>query len=311
MSCAIPVIYGQTATGKTALAMALAIEYPVEVIAADSGTVYRGLDIATAKPSVEERQLVPHHLVDIADPNDMFTVAEFQKLALSAINDVRRRKSVPLVVGGGRLYVSALVNGLDIPAVAPNSQFRDASQDFERQHPGVLYEKLRLLDPAAASWIHPHNIRRTIRFLEVIEFTGSTVSGRRGSTPRLPFQVFALRMDYELLDRVISKRIDKMFASGLVDEVQGLLRAGVSRRAPSMHGIGYRETAALLNGELTFEQALEGCKQRTRRLARRQLSWFKKDPSIRWITVVPDSANSALDQLRHAVQGFMNDDAKN
>lgn len=278
------VICGATATGKTAAAAALAAELGGEIVAADSRTVYRGMDIGTAKPPPALRAAVPHHLLDVAEPTQVFTVAQYQRLATSAIADILSRGRLPLLVGGTGLYIRAVVDGLRIPRVPPDWAFRHQAEAQERAAPGVLYARLQRLDPLAAQRIHPRNLRRIIRALEVIAATGRPISEQQEAHPG-PWRVFiaGLWMPRPLLYRRIDRRVDEQLAQGLVREVEGLLARGVPPEAPAMQGLGYKEIVPYLRGETTLAEAVAALKRNTRRFARRQESWFRRDPRIRWI----------------------------
>ncbi len=278
------VICGATATGKTAAAAALAAQLGGEIVAADSRTVYRGMDIGTAKPPPGLRAAVPHHLLDVAEPTEVFTVAQYQRLATSAITDILRRGRLPLLVGGTGLYIRAVVDGLRIPRVPPDWAFRRQAEAQERAAPGVLYARLQRVDPLAAQRVHPRNLRRIIRALEVIAATGRPISEQQEAQPG-PWRVFiaGLWMPRPLLYRRIDRRVDEQLAQGLVREVEGLLARGVPPEAPAMQGLGYKEIVPYLRGETTLAEAVAALKRNTRRFARRQESWFRRDPRIRWI----------------------------
>ncbi|MDR7499318.1 MAG: tRNA (adenosine(37)-N6)-dimethylallyltransferase MiaA, partial [Armatimonadota bacterium] len=292
------VICGPTAVGKTAAAVALAARLGAEIVAADSRTVYRYMDIGTAKPSVEQRRAVPHHLLDIADPDEVVTLARYRDLALEAIRQIRGRGRVPLLVGGTGLYIRAVVNGFAIPAVAPDWELRRRLEALEASAPGTLYTRLCRVDPAAAARIHPRNLRRVIRALEVYERTGAPISQlqRRGDPVGRVVQV-GLTMDRAALYRRIDERADSQIAAGLVDEVRDLLRRGYAPTLPAMSGVGYKEIVAHLTGQVSLEEAVRRLKRNTRRLAKRQYTWFRADPRIRWIDVDQWSADEVARRI--------------
>ncbi|MDR5689325.1 MAG: tRNA (adenosine(37)-N6)-dimethylallyltransferase MiaA, partial [Armatimonadota bacterium] len=235
------VVVGPTAVGKSAVAVELAERLGGEVVCADSRTVYRGMDIGTAKPTAALRARVPHHLLDVADPAEVFTVWDFQRLARQAIADIRTRGRVPILVGGTGLYVRAVVDGLRIPQVPPDWAARRAWEEQERQQPGVLYRRLMELDPEAASRIPPQNLRRVIRALEVVVHTGRPFSQlARREAGEEAFQV-GLTVDRMRLYERISRRIQQQLAAGLVEEVRALLARGVDPSKPAMQGLGYKE----------------------------------------------------------------------
>lgn len=280
------VICGPTAVGKTAASVALAQRIGAEIIAADSRTIYRFMDIGTAKPSSRQRRAVPHHLLDIADPDEVVTLATYRRLAAEASAQVRGRGRVPLLVGGTGLYIRAVVEGFTIPAVPPDHELRRRLEETEQHAPGTLYARLAAVDPAAAARIHPRNARRLIRALEVFERTGRPISTlqERGEPLRRTLQI-GLTMAREALYRAIDDRVDAQIAAGLVEEVRGLLARGYAPSLPSMTGLGYKEIAAHLDGGIPLEEAIRTLKRRTRRFAKRQYTWFRADPRIRWIDV--------------------------
>ena len=283
-------IIGPTAVGKTELAIQLAKRLPAggEIVSADSRLFYRGMDIGTAKPTPEEQARVPHHLIDIADPDQVLSLAVFQQKAREAIADIHTRNKMPFLVGGTGQYIRAVAEGWSPPEVQPNQQLRDALEQMkETRGPYWLYEKLKALDPVAAEKIDPRNYRRTVRALEVIMTTGGKFSEQRGQS-KSPYQVITIgltRPRSELYERV-DQRIEAMFANGLLKEVSALLAKGYSPSLPSMSAIGYRECVRVINGELSEEQAKAEIRRATRIFVRRQANWFKEsDPNIKWFRV--------------------------
>jgi len=287
------VVAGPTATGKTQVAIAIARRVDAEIVCADSRTVYRGMDIGTAKPSLAERALVPHHLLDVADPADPFTLADYQRLAVEAIDAIHGRGRTAILTGGTGLYIRAVIDRVAVPSAAPDWDLRERLAAEERAAPGALHRRLREIDPDSAERIHPHNVRRVIRALEVWEVTGTPMSafhaqvrGDRWATGEdTATGMAALTMDRERLHERIDRRIDAQLAAGLVEEVRVLLRAGCRRALPSMQGLGYKEIAAYLEGEVTFDAAVAQLRRDTYRYAKRQLTWFRADPRYRWIDV--------------------------
>lgn len=286
---------GPTAVGKTRAAIALAQRIDGEIVCADSRTVYRGLDIGTAKPTLAERALVPHHLLDVADPAELFTLADYQRLATEAVEGVHGRARPAILAGGTGLYIRAVIDRVAVPAVAPEWDLRARLAAEERNGgPGTLHRRLREIDPAAAARIHRNNVRRIIRALEVWEVTGAAMSslqvqvraGRWGAPSDVgPAEMVALTLDRERLAARIDRRVEEQLAAGLVDEVRRLRRAGYSRALPSMQGLGYKEIAAYLEGDVTLDAAVAELRRNTRRYAKRQRSWFRADPRYRWIEV--------------------------
>jgi tRNA dimethylallyltransferase len=300
----LPVIVGATAAGKTALALALAAHLPIEVVSADSRTVYRWLDVGTAKPSAAEQARVPHHLLDVVDPDEPFTLAQYQQLALDAIARIRERGRLPVLVGGAGLYVSAVCDGLVLPDVAPDPAFRAALEQRAREEGWqALQRELAKVDPESAARIDPKNVRRVIRALEVFRATGTRFSDLQPRRADRPFEptFIGVHVERRELQQRIDARIDAWLAAGLLDEVKSLLERGYHASLPSMSGIGYRELSAVLRDELTLDQATQQIKLATHQYAKRQLTWFRKDQRIHWLdatTVLP--VEEALGKLRLA-----------
>jgi tRNA dimethylallyltransferase len=291
MGPALVVIAGPTAVGKTQVALALARAKPAEIVCADSRILYRGLDIGTAKPSRADQQAVPHHLLDVADPDQVVTLAEYQHLALQALDEIRGRARLPLLVGGTGLYIRAVVDGLVIPPVAPQWVLRAELEEEERASgPGTLHQRLARIDPDAASRIHPRNVRRIIRALEVQAETGVPLSALRRAAPPPGVSVvmLALTLDRTRLYQRIDRRIDTQLAAGLIEEVRGLLRSGYARTLPALQAIGYKEIAACVDGAISREDAVSLLRRNTRHYAKRQLTWFRADPRYRWLDVGDD-----------------------
>lgn len=282
---ALILIVGPTAVGKTELAIRLAEKLNGEIISADSRLFYCGMDIGTAKPSRDEMAHVPHHLIDIVNPDETLSLAVFQQKAREIIADIHARGKLPFLVGGTGQYIRAVTEGWSPPEVTPNPRMRGALERLKEER-GMdwLHAKLKMLDPEAAGKIDARNYRRTIRALEVILTTGRKFSEQRGQSgsPYHLITVGLTRPRQELYQRV-DERIDLMFAKGLIDEVKGLLRKGYAPTLPSMSAIGYRECVGVTEGKLTIEQARAEMKRITRIFVRRQANWFKEsDPQIRW-----------------------------
>jgi len=286
-------IVGATATGKTSLAVEMARrlhaadagERPLEIIGADSRQVYRHMDIGTAKPTAGEQAAAPHHLIDVVDPDEPFSLGRWLDLASAsggALEDVWARGRQPLLAGGTGQYVWALLEGWRVPRVPPNPEFR---LRMESRDAAELFESVRRVDPAAAARIGPANRRRLIRALEVYEATGRPISyWQAKEPPGFEATVIGLRLPREELYRRIDERVDGMMQGGLIEETRRLLAMGYARDLPSMSGIGYKEACAHLAGELTLAEAAARIKTETHRLARHQNSWFKaSDPRIRWV----------------------------
>ena len=281
-------IVGPTAVGKTEISIHLAERLNGEIVSADSRLFYRGMDIGTAKPTTEEQTCVPHHLIDIANPDEILSLAVFQQKAREVIEDIHTRSKLPFLVGGTGQYVRAVTQGWTPPEVEPDEALR-SELERQKEENGIywLYEKLKELDPEAAEKIDPRNYRRTIRALEVIMNTGKKFSEQRGQSDS-PYHLVTIgltRPREELYQRV-DARIEMMFPNGFVDEVKGLLEKGYSPSLPTMSAIGYRECISVIQGELTEEQAKVQIRHATRVYVRRQANWFKKsDPNILWFKV--------------------------
>ena len=279
-------IVGPTAVGKSALAVHLALRFNGEIISADSRQIYRSMDIGTAKPSPEDRQQVRHHLIDILDPRQEFSLAEFLELAHEAIQDVHTNRKLPIVTGGTGQYVWALLEGWQVPHVPPNIQLRQELQETAaREGAGALYQKLCDVDPEIASTIDQRNLRRLIRVLEIYHGTGMPPSTlRQKQQPPYSPLIIGLTMEREALYRTIDRRVDQMVENGLVEEVRSLIDMGCSPSLPCMSSMGYKETFLYLKSELTLEEATRRIKHGTHRFARHQYAWFRPgDPRICWL----------------------------
>ena len=302
-------ILGPTAVGKTELAIQLAERFDGEIVSADSRLFYRGMDIGTAKPTPEEQARLPHHLIDIADPNEILSLAVFQQKAQAVITDIHTRNKIPFLVGGTGQYIRAVTEGWTPPEVEPDARLR-AELEGLKETKGVywLYEKLKKLDPAAAEKIDARNYRRTIRALEVILTTGKRFSEQRGQTDS-PYHLITIgltRPRAELYERV-DQRIDTMFASGFLEEVRSLLARGYSPSLPTMSAIGYRECIRVIKGELSEEQAKSEIRRITRVFVRRQANWFKEsDPNIRWFRMEAGIVDEIQSYIRSALQNVVN-----
>lgn len=279
-------IVGPTAVGKTELALRLAEQMNGEIVSVDSRLFYRGIDIGTAKPSKEEMARVPHHLIDIVNPDETLSLAIFQEKAHEVITQIHSRGNLPFLVGGTGQYIRAVTQGWSPPEVMPNDKLRSVLESLaETKGKEWLYAKLKILDSQAAQSIDLRNVRRTIRALEVIFTTGKRFSEQRrqDDSPYHLITIGLTRPREELYQRV-DERIEKMFADGLLDEVKGLLDRGYSPALPSMSAIGYRECVSVVKGQMTLEQAKVEMRRLTRIFVRRQGNWFKEsDPSIHWV----------------------------
>ena len=278
------VICGPTASGKTLLALELAATLPIEIISADSRQIYRGMDIGTAKATPEERASVPHHLLDVVAPDEPFSAADFMRLGRAAISEIHQRGKLAVVVGGTGLYLDVLTRGL-VAAPGEDPLLRQELLELEEQQgEGTLHQRLQAVDPEAAARLKPRDQQRIIRALEVFALTGETLSAlqTRHAFADGPYEVITIGLEVErsLLYRRINERATTMFSSGLLDEAQSLLDQGFSRELKALQTIGYREAISYLRGESSLAAALDHTQQESRRYAKRQMTWFRKNNSI-------------------------------
>ena len=280
-------LLGPTAVGKTEIAIQLTQHLNAEIVSVDSRQIYRQMDIGTAKPTSEELQAARHHLIDCIDISQPFSVADYQSLADAAITDIQNRGKQVLLVGGAGLYFRAVVDGLFEGPDADTALRERLEQEAAQHGVDVLHERLRACDPASAERIHPNNLVRVIRALEVYKLTGTPMSEHQQQwhreNQRYPLTAFCLTMPRALLYQRIEQRVDVMLANGLIAEVESLLAAGYARDTAALRSFGYKELIAYLDGECTYLEAVEQLKQNTRRFAKRQLTWFRKDTRIDWV----------------------------
>lgn len=278
-------LLGPTAAGKTALSLAIAPALNGEIVSADSRQVYRYLDIGTAKPTSEERRRVPHHLLDIVDPEHPYTVAQYQRDALAVIDRLFAAGKLPLLVGGTGLYIRAVVDGLLIPPVPPQPGLRAELEQVARQQGlEALVRDLTRLDPVGAQQIDTRNPRRLIRAIEVSRVSGRPFSSwRQNAPPAFRTLQIGLTLDRAVLHARIEARVDDQMATGLVDEVRGLLTRGYGCELPSLSGLAYREICWYLQGKVSLGEAVRMYKAATRQYAKRQYTWFRADKRIRWL----------------------------
>jgi len=273
------VIVGPTAVGKTSVSIFLAQIFNGEIVSADSRLFYRGMDIGTAKPTVEEMQDVPHHLIDVADPNEIWNLAIFQRRAYQVIDQIYGRGRLPFLVGGTGQYIRSIIEGWHIPPQKPDYSIREALTRWaDKIGAEALHKRLEAIDPQAADKIDYRNLRRTIRALEVIFKTGERFSELRQkqACPYHPI-ILGIERPREVLYERVDQRIENMLADGLVEEVKGLLEAGYAPDLPTFSGIGYQEIIQYLQGKISLEEAISLIKRNTRTFVRRQANWFKPD----------------------------------
>ncbi|MBI2831252.1 MAG: tRNA (adenosine(37)-N6)-dimethylallyltransferase MiaA [Chloroflexi bacterium] len=292
-------IVGPTGVGKSRLAIKLAQTFNGEIVSADSRQVYRYMDIGTAKPAPEELSRVPHHLISIIDPDEDFSLAQYQKLAYDAIHHILQRGKLPFLVGGTGLYVWSVLEGWEIPAVPPDTEYRRSLEEkASRIGKLELYQELVKVDPAAAEKIDPRNVRRTIRALEVHRSRQSVPSRPGKKEPPFDTLIIGLTAERQELYRMIDARVDKMVEQGLVEEVEALVKRGYDFTLPSMSGIGYRQIGMFLRGELTLDAAIEKIKTETHRFVRQQYNWFRlEDERIHWFDMGDEEAEAAIRKM--------------
>jgi tRNA dimethylallyltransferase len=296
---AICFIAGPTACGKTLVAARAAMELGGEVVSADSMQVYKHMDIGTAKPTAEEMMGIPHHLIGVLDPKEEFSAAVFKRMADEAIKGVRERGAIPVVCGGSGFYLGALLRGNSFTQTPASKDARDALLRIaEEKGQAFLHQMLKEADPDAAAEIHPNNVKRVCRALEYHQLTGRRISEHnkeeRARRPIEGSKLFVLNMPRESLWKRIDDRVDRMYEAGLAQEVGALLRMGYSKDLPAMQALGYKETAAFLEGRATLEEAKDLVKLSTRRFAKRQVTWFKNQTQGIWIDMEKEGVDGAV-----------------
>nr|WP_188538542.1 tRNA (adenosine(37)-N6)-dimethylallyltransferase MiaA [Paenibacillus segetis] len=299
------VLLGPTAVGKTKLSIEIAKAFSCEIISGDSMQVYRGMDIGTAKITRDEMDGVRHHLVDVLNPDEDFSVALFQDWCKTLIPEISARNKLPFIVGGTGLYIESVCYEFQFTEAGADDEFREAQQQFALQNgPEALHAKLAIIDPVSAARLHYNDVRRVIRALEIYHLTGVTLSSRLESQSKeSPYDLcfVGLTMDRQMLYNRIEQRIDEMISLGLVDEVQNLLNQGYSRNLVSMQGLGYKEIVEHLEDGVPLLAAIEKLKRDTRRYAKRQLSWFRHMRDISWIDVGDGQNFSGNLMAAHAI----------
>jgi tRNA dimethylallyltransferase len=298
------IIVGSTAVGKTDLSIRLAGLINGEIISADSRLLYKGMDIGTAKPSKAQLKTVRHHMVDIADPQDTWSLSIYKEQVMKAIDDVQSRGKLPFLVGGTGQYVRSLLEGWNIPVVAPDEEMRRVIETWGREIGArELHKKLLAIDPMAAGMNDPDNLRRTVRALEVIFLTGFRFSDQRlRAAPQHHYKVIGLTRPRPELYKRVDDRIESMFSDGFVLEVKNLLSSGIPRETPSLSAIGYSEVIRYLQGEISLGEAKVLMRKKTRNFIRKQTNWFKPDdPDIEWFEMEPDP----IEEISSSVKNWL------
>lgn len=284
---ALLVILGPTAAGKTKLSIELAQKYNAEIISGDSMQIYRGMDIGTAKVSREEQSIIPHHLIDICDPSESFSVADFQHLVTQKITEITGRHKLPMIVGGTGLYIESVCYGYQFSSVGHDETYRQELEAFSQKYGDLaLHQKLVEIDPVSAIRLHPHDRRRVIRSLEIAHVSGMTHSQLlMEQKKQSPYQlcIVGVKIERTLLYERVERRIDEMLDAGLLQEVKNLLDNGIPRDAIALQALGYKELTGYLDGQYTYEQAIYLFKRNTRHYVKRQYSWFNHMNEIFWM----------------------------
>lgn len=286
----IIVIVGPTAVGKTYVSVELAKKLDTEIVSADSVQIYKEMNVGSAKISKDEMHGVVHHMINIVNPDENYSVSDFKSDSEKTIDSILLNGNIPIIVGGSGLYVNSLIYDLDFGKAKSNDELREYYNYYHREHgEDALYEKLQKIDPVAAEKIHKNNVKRVIRALEVYDITGIKFSELntdiRRPSDKYECILVGLSMDRKILYERINQRVDKMISEGLIDEVKGLLDKGYSRDLVSMQAIGYKEIIDYLEGSLNLEEAVNILKRNTRRFAKRQYTWFLKDENVKWFDI--------------------------
>lgn len=303
-------IVGPTAVGKTDLSIRLAKRFQAEIISGDSMQIYRGMDIGTGKITEKEKEGIPHYMLDIRDPNEAFSVAEFKRLVQAYIKDINGRHRLPLIVGGTGLYIQSVLYDYDFSKRKRNPALTEKLEAIVKKE-GIqpLYDKLRRVDPEQADKIHPNNYRRVIRALEVYETTGLTMSEyhrRQAKEAKYNYLLIGLEMERQLLYERIHQRVDQMLAQGLLDEVKSLYDQGL-KDSQAMKAIGYKEFIPYFEGRCSLEESVQLLKRNTRRYAKRQFTWFKNKMDVEWFDVTKDRREGSYRQIEERVERFLAD----
>ena len=296
----VVVLVGPTAVGKTELAIRLAEKLGGEIVSADSRLLYRGMDIGTAKPTKSEMARATHHMIDLAEPDDIWSLATFQQKRLATIDDIQARGKLPIVAGGTGQYIRSMMEGWIIPTVLPDARMREVLERWGLEIGAAeLHRRLSLIDPEATAKMDANNLRRSIRALEVMFTTGELFSTQKDKQPPdLDFKLIGLSRPREELYARVDERIEAMFEQGLVEEVRALLEKGYNETLPTLSAIGYREVIRHLHGEITLEETKVQMRKKTREFIRRQANWFKpNDPLIEWHQMTPDPLEKVMQSI--------------
>ena len=308
MSKKIVVVCGPTASGKTALSIALAKAFDGEVVSADSMQIYRGMDIGTAKPTLEEREGIPHHMLDVAEPGESYSVSRYVQEATACVEDILSRGKLPIVCGGTGLYIDGLIRGTDFqPAGTDNGIREELEKEWEEQGAEAMMARLAAVDPPSAERLHLSDKRRILRALEVYLATGETITAHNARTKAIPprFEAVMIGLNTQPRDILygrIDRRVDVMLEQGLLQEVQTLLEKGLLE-GTAAQAIGYKELLAHFRGEMTLEAAADLIRQKSRNYAKRQLTWFRRDERVKWIVYnAPQAAQAVLQEATKYLQ---------
>lgn len=303
-------VAGPTASGKTALSIAIAKEFGGEIVSCDSMQIYKGMNIGTAKPDEEEKSGIVHHMLDVADPFSNYNVVNYKHDAEEAIDGILQRGALPVIAGGTGLYMDSVLNNVKFAEAEEASEERNRlTQIFEEKGKDYIHDMLAAVDPESAEKIHPNNVRRVIRALEIYYTTGKTMTQANEESvqpKKYDSLVIGLSWDRETLNERINKRVDIMVEKGLVDEVNGLKAAGVPKNSTAMQAIGYKEIYAYLDGEATLDEAIEKIKLESRKYAKRQMTWLRRNKNISWILLQNDyNFNKICEQCFTLIKKFV------
>ena len=301
------VIIGPTAVGKTKLSIEMAKRYNGEIISGDSMQIYRGMDIGTAKITKDEMDGIPHHLIDIKEPDENFSVAEFQLLVRAKIDEIAKKGKLPIIAGGTGLYIQSVIYDYQFSDVPGDESYRLMLEERVKEIGNdALYKELLAVDPESASQIHPNNVRRVIRALEIFHLTGHTMQEYQSTQqPDLLYNtaIVGLTMEREKLYARINDRVDIMMEEGLIEEVKGLYQQGL-RDCQSIQAIGYKEIFAYFDGKVTLDEAIANLKQNSRRYAKRQLTWFRNKMEVAWFDMTDvENISKKIKEISHCVEG--------